>query len=168
MITIKLKTRQKTKELTHAAAIAALYVGMCAISASLGLSSGAIQLRLSEALCILPIYTSAAVPGLFGGCIIANLLMSGSVIDVVFGSLATFLGAVGTALIGKKHKILAISAPIVSNTVIIPFVLRYAYGVEDARWALFLCLFIGEVLSCGLLGLLLDRAIAKSISISAK
>ena len=163
-----IKSKKKTKELTYAAVIAALYVVLCAISASLGLSSGAVQLRLSEALCILPIYTSAAVPGLFGGCIIANLLMSGNVFDVVFGSIATLIGAVGTRMIGKKHKILAISAPILSNTVIVPFVLRYAYGLEDAMWVLFACLLVGEVLSCGVLGMLLDGAICKGIGISSK
>ena len=72
----------------------------------LGLSSGVIQLRFSEALCILPIYTSAAVPGLFVGCIISNLLAGGVMTDVVFGSIATLIGAVGTRMIGQKHKML--------------------------------------------------------------
>ena len=164
---IIIKSNKKTKQLTYAAIIAALYFVLCAVSGSLGLSSGMIQLRLSEALCILPIYTSAAVPGLFCGCIIANLLLSGNVFDIIFGSIATLIGAVGTREIGKKHTILALLVPIMSNTLIIPFVLRYAFGLEDAMWVLFGCLFVGEVLSCGVLGMLLDRAISKSVKVTS-
>ena len=161
MIIIKFST----KKLTEAALIAALYVTLCSISGMFGLSSGAIQLRLSEALCILPIYMQAAVPGLFVGCVISNLLVGGSVLDVVFGSLATLIGAVGTRLIGRKHKIAALFAPIISNTLIIPFVVAYAYGAEQSLSFLFVTLFAGEVLSCGVLGMLLDRFIEKSVKV---
>lgn len=152
--------------MTEAALIAALYVTLCSISGMFGLSSGAIQLRLSEALCILPIYMQAAVPGLFVGCVISNLLVGGSVLDVVFGSLATLIGAVGTRLIGRKHKVLALLAPIFSNTVIIPFVIAYAYGAEETLLFMFVTVFIGEVLSCGVLGLVLDRLLEKSVKIN--
>lgn len=140
-----------------AALIAALYVVLTYVSSVMGLSSGVIQFRLSEALCILPVYTQAAIPGLFLGCMLANLLTSAVTLDVIFGSIATLLGALGSYLIGKKHKYLALIPPILSNTVIIPFVLRYAYGAEDAMWFMFLTVCAGEVLSCGIVGALMIR-----------
>ena len=78
-------------------------------------------------------------------------------IDVIFGSLATLIGAMLTRVIGKERKILALCAPIASNTIIIPFVLKYAYGIGDAMWLLALGIFVGEVISCGFFGMLLDR-----------
>jgi uncharacterized membrane protein len=165
---IFIKSKFKTRELTLAAAIAALYVCLTYLSAILGLSSGVIQLRFSEAMCILPIYTQAAIPGLFVGCIISNLLAGGVITDVIFGSIATLIGAVGTRMIGEKHKILALLPPILSNTVIIPFVLRYAYGAEDALIFMFFTVGIGEMLSCGVLGTLLDKTMKKALAIRDK
>ena len=86
-------------------------------------------------------------------------------LDVVFGSLATLIGALGTRLIGRKHKIAALFAPIISNTLIIPFVVAYAYGAEQSLAFLFVTVFAGEVLSCGVLGMLLDRFIEKSVKV---
>ena len=165
---IFIKSKNKTRDITLSAAIAALYVCLTYVSAMLGLSSGVIQLRFSEALCILPVYTQAAVPGLFVGCIISNLLAGGVITDVVFGSIATLVGAVGTRLIGEKHKILALIPPILSNTVIIPFVLRYAYGAEDALIFMFFAVGIGEILSCGVLGILLDKTMKKALLLKGK
>ena len=158
-----IKTNKKARELTLSAVIAALYVCLTFVSGMFGLSSGVIQLRLSEAMCILPAFTAAAVPGLFVGCVISNLLAGGVVIDVVFGSIATLIGAVGTRLIGKKHPILALIPPILANTVIIPFVLRYAYGAPDALIFMFFTVGLGEVLSCGVLGALLGGAMKKAV-----
>ena len=151
------------RELTLSAVIAALYVCLTFVSGMFGLSSGVIQLRLSEAMCILPVYTAAAVPGLFLGCIVSNLLSGGIVMDVVFGSIATLIGAIGTRLIGERHRILALVPPILANTLIIPFVLRYAYGAEDALVFMFFTVGLGEVLSCGVLGYLLSRAMKKAV-----
>lgn len=152
------------RELTLSAAVAALYVCLTFVSGMFGLSSGVIQLRLSEAMCILPAYTVAAVPGLFVGCVISNLLSGGVVMDVIFGSIATLLGAIGTRLIGERHRLLALIPPILSNTVIIPFVLRYAYGAEDALIYMFFTVGIGEVLSCGVLGSLLGGYMKKALN----
>ena len=91
------------------------------------LASGAIQVRVSEALTILPYFTPAGIPGLFIGCLLSNLLTGATVYDVVFGSLATLLGAVGTYLL-RRHKFLCTLAPVAANMLIIPFVLRYGYG----------------------------------------
>lgn len=82
-----------TKALAQGAAIAASYVVLTFLANALGLSSGVIQLRFSEALTILPVFTPAAVPGLFAGCLLANILTGCLPLDVIFGSLATLLGA---------------------------------------------------------------------------
>ena len=152
---------RKTKYLTQGALIAALYVVLTYITNLAGLASGAVQVRVSEALCILPAFTISAVPGLFIGCLAANILTGAALWDVVFGSVATLLGALGTRYFGK-NKFLAPVFPIVSNTVIVPFVLKLAYGVEQGYIFLALSIFIGEVISCGILGILLYRALEKT------
>lgn len=140
--------------LTTAAIIAALYVVFTGLSAALGLASGAIQVRLSEALTVLPYFTPAAVPGVTVGCLLANLLTGAPLPDIIFGTLASFLGVLGASFLRKKKYLIALPT-ILSNSVIIPLVLQYAYGVKDAFWFLFLTVGAGEVISAGLLGGLL-------------
>ena len=146
--------------ITESAAIAALYMVLTFISNSFGLASGAIQVRLSEMLTVLPMFTFSAVPGLFIGCLISNLLCSNALIDVIFGSVATLIGALGTYFLGK-NKWLGVAFPIISNTVIVPFVLKYAYGLENGILFLVLTVGIGEVISCGILGFLLIKGLKK-------
>ncbi len=141
--------------------IAALYVVLTLVANALGLASGAIQVRFSEALTIMPVFTPAAIPGLTVGCVLANLITGCAPWDVVFGSLATLIGAVGTRFLRKKPW-LAWIPPVVSNMAIIPFVLQKVYGVPDAWWYLALTVGAGEVISCGVLGLLLYHS-AKNI-----
>ena len=146
---------KKTLYLVRAAVIAALYVVLTYLASLFGLSGqGLIQVRFSEALCILPYFTSAAIPGLTVGCLLANILTGALPMDIVFGTLATLLGAIGTRLL-KKYRLLAPLPPIVANTVIIPFVLRYAYELPDAFWLLFVTVGAGEIISVGILGLTL-------------
>ncbi|MBO5378563.1 MAG: QueT transporter family protein [Ruminiclostridium sp.] len=156
-----MKRNNKALFITHAAIIAALYVVLTYFASMLGLSNGAIQIRFSEALTILPYFTPAAIPGLFIGCIISNLLAGAIVWDVVFGSLATLIGAVFTYLLRKKTRWLAPLPPIAANTIIVPLVLTYAYGVPDGLPYLALTVGIGEVISCGILGMLLLKCLEK-------
>ena len=153
--------KKKTRFLTQSALIASLYVVLTMVSASLGLASGVIQVRISEALTILPIFEVAAIPGLFVGCIVANLITGAALWDVVFGSIATLIGAVGTYFL-RKNRYIATLPPILSNTIIIPFVLKMVYGVNDGYSFLFLTLFIGELISCGIFGIILSRALDKT------
>lgn len=141
--------------MSRAAVIAALYVVLTYVSALLGLSSGPIQCRLSEALCILPVFTSAAVPGLFVGCLLSNLLTGCIVWDVVFGSIATLIGAAGTYALSKTgaNKFLLVLPPVLSNTVIVPLVLKFAYALDGGLWYFVATVFVGEVISCAVLGL---------------
>ncbi len=142
----------------QAALIAAIYVALTVPLAPV--SFGPIQFRISEALVILPYFTPAAVPGVFAGCLISNLLGSGVVLDIVFGSLATLIGAVCSYLV-RRHKFLVCVPPILSNVLIIPWVLRIAYGAPDAIWWMMVTVGIGEVLAVAVLGnsllLLLER-----------
>ena len=140
--------------------IAALYVVLTLLSAALGISSGVIQFRLSEALCILPIFTSAAVPGLTIGCLIANLVTGAPVWDVLFGSLATLIGAVG-ALLLRKYRYLSSLPTVLANVAIIPLVLIYAYGVPDGWFFLVATVGIGELVCCSGLGSLLIVTLSK-------
>lgn len=134
--------------------IAAAYVALTMISAAFGLSSGAIQIRISEALCVLPIFTLSAVPGVTVGCFIANILCGGTVYDIVFGTLATLIAAVITYFI--KNPLLSSIPTIVSNAVIIPIVLIMS-GVGGVNMFLYFALTVGlgEVISCGILGTIL-------------
>ncbi len=157
-----MKSKKRVLYLCKAAVIAALYVALTMLSSLLGLSSGAIQCRFSEALCILPYFTPAAIPGVTLGCLISNLTVAGtSPFDIIFGTLATLIGAVGTYLLRniKIGKFLAALPPIVSNTLIIPFVLKYAYSLPDGIGFLMLTVGIGELISAGVLGMLLLLAI---------
>lgn len=140
--------------------VAALYVELTLIASAMGLASGQIQLRLSEALTVLPCFFPAAVPGLFVGCLLANLLTGCVLWDVAVGSLATLLGALGTRLL-RKNRWLAVLPPIVSNILLVPPVLAWAYGVEESIPFLMLTVGLGEVLSCGVLGELMYSALDK-------
>jgi hypothetical protein len=93
---------KKVLFITQAAMIAALYVVLTKLISAFNLASGAIQIRISEMLCILPVFTPAAIPGLFAGCLIANTLTGSIIWDIIFGSIATLLGAIGTYLLRKK------------------------------------------------------------------
>ncbi|MBQ3785692.1 MAG: QueT transporter family protein [Lachnospiraceae bacterium] len=139
--------------MTQAAAIAAIYVVLTFVFAPI--SFGEVQVRISEALCILPIFTPAAIPGLYIGCFLGNLLSGASVFDVIFGSLATLIGAFGTYYLRYKKPVVAAIPPILSNAFIVPFILRYAYQVALPIWIMMLSVGAGEVLSVAGLGLLL-------------
>lgn len=151
--------------LVIAAMIAAIYVVLSFAISAFGLASGAIQVRVSEALTILPYFTVSAIPGLTIGCLLFNLLSGAAILDVIFGTLATLLGAVCSYFIGKAAKtvkwmkFLVPVPPILANAFIVPWVLRTAYGLTDAYWYLVATVGIGEVISCGVLGMLLMMAL---------
>lgn len=145
--------------LTQAAMIAAIYVVLTFVFAPI--SFGEIQVRIAEMLTILPIFTPAAIPGLFVGCLIGNITGGAILPDIICGSLATLIGAAGTYALRKQHRVVAILPPILANTLIVPFVLRYAYGVVLPIPFLALTVGIGEVISCGILGNVLAAILKK-------
>ena len=143
--------------LTQGAMIAACYVVLCLVFEPI--SYGGVQVRIAEALTILPLFTPAAIPGLFVGCIIANVIGGGIVLDVVFGSIATLIGAVGTYMLRNRTRWLAPVPPIAANTIIVPFVIFYGYGTPIPL--LMLTIGAGEVIGCGILGLLLAKGLER-------
>ncbi len=145
--------------LTQAAMIAAIYVVLTYVFAPF--SFGEVQVRIAEALTILPVFTPAAIPGLFVGCLIGNILGGAILPDIIFGSLATLIGAFFTYQLRDKNKFLAPLPPIAANTIVVPFVLRYGYGVALPIPFMMLTVGIGEVLSCGVLGMVLYFALRK-------
>lgn len=156
--------KSNTQMITLGAAIAALYVVLTLVANAFGLANYAIQVRFSEALTVLPYFTPVAVPGLFVGCIISNILTGAMPLDVVFGSLATLIGAVLTYVLAKKYpnkQWLAPIPPIVSNTIIVPLVLAYVYKFEGSIPYFMLTVGIGEIISCGILGMILLKAFEK-------
>ena len=157
--------KNTTQMVAYGGIIAALYVVLTIIAAAMGLASGAIQVRISEALTILPVFTAAAVPGLTVGCLLANLITGCAAWDVVFGSLATLLGAAGTRLL-KDRPAFAWIPPVISNMAIVPVVLMKVYGVPDAWWYLVLTVGAGEVIACGVLGMLLYHVLKKNPQIT--
>lgn len=148
---------KKVTYLTQAAMIAAIYVVLTLVFQPF--SFGEIQVRIAEALTILPLLTPAAVPGVFVGCLIANIIGGGILPDIIFGSLATLIGAVLTYRLRGKKPVLGTIPPIVANTVIVPFVLYYGYGVNLPIPFMMLTVGVGEVLSCGVLGVVLYYAL---------
>jgi len=151
--------KDKTLYLTRAALIAALYVVLTFVSQMFGLASGAIQIRLSETLTVMPLLFKEAIPGLWIGCLVANILTGCAFWDIVFGTIATYLGAVGTYYIGRKIPMLGPVFPILSNMIIVPWILQFVYGVKESYFFLAVTVGIGEVICCGLLGWALYKAL---------
>jgi uncharacterized membrane protein len=155
-----MKNKNKIRSIAISAVVASLYVVLTYLTNLLGLASGAIQIRFSEMLTILPVFTPAAIPGLFVGCVIANLLTGCALWDVVFGSLATLVGAIGTYLL-RKRPLLATIPPILANAIIVPFVLILVYALEGTYFYFFTTVLLGEVISCGVLGMVLSKSLGK-------
>lgn len=152
---------QKIRAITYSAITASLYCLLTFVAYSFGLSSGSIQIRISEALTILPAYTPYAIPGITIGCLLSNILTSCAPMDIIFGTFATFIGAVFTYLL-KKHKKLAPIPPILSNTIIVPLILTCVYGAKQALPFLMLTVGTGEFISAGILGTLLMKVLDKN------
>ena len=153
---------KKLRSLTEGAMIAAIYGVLTVVFWQF--SSMQIQVRVSEALCVLPLFTPAAVPGLTIGCFLVNVLM-GNIWDAIFGSMATLLAAaVAYALRNKKLYFhwLAPLACVIFNALIIPFVLYFGYGITafgstEGMWLVLglqsLSIAIGQVIACYGLGM---------------
>lgn len=142
---------KKVNFICQTAMIAALYVVLTFVFSAF--ASGVVQVRVSEALTILPFFTPAAIPGLAVGCLLSNWLTGCVIWDVVFGSLATLIGALGSYAL-RKHQWLVPIPPIVANVIIVPLVLRYAYGAPDAIPFMMATVGAGEIISCYVLGML--------------
>ena len=160
---MKRKNQKRTRFVTLSAVIAALYVVLTLLANAIGLANQTIQLRFSEALCALAFFTPAAIPGLTIGCFLSNLIIQAPPLDLIFGTLATFIGVVGGYLL-RKNKWLVTLPTVISNTVIIPFVIVYGYmGTPDPSLLLINAafVFLGEFVSATLLGTGLLRVLKR-------
>ena len=149
----------KVQFMTQAAMIAAIYVVLCVVFQPI--SYGPIQTRIAEALTVLPFFTPAAIPGLFVGCLIANVLGGGIILDVIAGSVATLIAAFATYALRNKSKYLASVPPVAANALIIPWVLKYGYGEPLPFPFMMGTVALGEILTATIIGtillLVLDR-----------
>ena len=149
---------KKVLFITQAAVIAAIYVVLTALAAGFDLASGMIQVRFSEVLTVLPFFTPAAIPGLAIGCFLSNILTGCMLPDIIFGTLATLIGAVGSWYL-RKNRVLVTLPPVISNALIIPFVLTYAYKVPGGIPLQMLTVGAGEVITCVIFGSILITAL---------
>lgn len=149
-----------TRRMAVAALIAAIYTALTYISAGLGIAYGGIQFRLSEVLNILPLFTPAAVPGLAIGCFFGNITSPFGILDVVLGTLATFLSAISVQMLGKAIRkgrpFVAVLPPTLFNAVIVG--LEIAAFVPDTSYATAFLISaaqvgLGELGVCTLLGI---------------
>lgn len=143
------KSMTAMQQIARGAVIAALYVVLTIIFAPI--SFGAVQVRIAEALTAFLMFTPAAVPGLFAGCLIANILGGAVLPDIIFGSIATLIGAVLGRILSDKRWLFPVPM-VISNALIIPFVLRYGYGVEIPIPLMMLYIAGGEIIGCYVLG----------------
>lgn len=143
---------KKTLFITEAAIIAALYTVLVLIFSFS--SFGPVQFRIAEALTILPYFTPAAIPGVTIGCFLSAVLTGADPIDMIFGSLATLIAAILSYQL-RRYKFLVPIPPIVANALVIPWVLRFAYGEAQPIPLMMLSVGAGEVLAVGILGTVL-------------
>ena len=153
-------TRKRIIYVCQSGLIAALYTVLTVFVGAFGLANGAVQFRISEALCVLPFFTPAAIPGLTIGCLLSNLFTGCLWQDILFGTLATLIGAVGARALKKVFWLVPLPT-VVANTVIVPFVLAYAYHAEGGVPFLMLTVGLGEILSAYVLGIVLLLALKK-------
>ena len=151
-------SKWSSRQLATAAIIAALYTVMSLMSSVFGLTYGAIQCRFSEALTVLPFFLPEAIPGLFVGCLVTNLMSTVGPLDIILGSMATLLAALWTAKMPNKW--LAPLPPVICNAVIIGAMIAwYEAGFVPGFGAAFasnaVTVGIGEAIACYVLGMLL-------------
>lgn len=150
---------RKTQFITQAAVIAAIYTVLVFIFSFS--SFGPIQFRIAEALTILPYFTAAAIPGVTLGCFLSAVLVPGTaVLDMVFGSLATLIAAVLSYKL-RRNKFLVPIPPIIVNALVVPWVLKFAYGEAQSVPLMMLTVGAGEFVAAGILGMVLLFALDK-------
>ena len=148
-----------TRYITQAALIAAAYAALTLLLAPISYS--VMQVRISEALCVLARFTPAAVPGLCVGCLIANLLGPNGVWDVILGTLATVIGVVGIRLLKDKNFFIAMLPNIISNAVIIGLCCRFLWGEQLSVIICMLLVGAGEAIACYVPGFVFYKALTK-------
>lgn len=153
-----MNNNQNTGALTRGAIIAALYAAITLLLAPI--SYGEVQVRISEALTLLPILLPEAVPALAIGCLLSNILGGAMIFDVIFGTLATLLAAVCTRLL-RKNMLVASFMPVLFNGLIVGSVVHFCYAPMIALPLCILFVAAGEAVSCMILGPIVLRAVRR-------
>lgn len=153
---------RKTFFLAQGAIISAIYVVLTLLFTPI--SFGLLQVRFSEILTILPVFSLSAVPGLFFGCLIGNLVSGAPIIDVILGSMATLIAACATYLLRDKSYIIASIPPVVINAVVVSLILRYAYHIPVPLWFSAMSVGAGELISCTLCGVFFAKVFEKRLN----
>ena len=156
---------KRTLYITQAAVIAAIYTVLVFVFQFS--SFGPIQFRIAEALTILPYFTPAAIPGVTIGCLLSNLLFKPDILDVIFGSLATLIAAFLSYHL-RENKFFVPIPPILVNAIIIPWVLKNTYLDAGPIRLLMLSVGAGQLISAGILGMILLFALDKIKPITFK
>lgn len=147
-----------TRKLAKTAVIAAGYAAITLILAPI--SFGPVQLRLSEVLTCLPIFMPSSIIGLTLGCVISNMVCGYGMLDIILGSLATLIGALGTRAFRKKP-LIAMLCPVLSNALIVGPMLFFAAPESSALLFNVLTVGLGELAACVILGLPLIKILKK-------
>ena len=147
-----------TRALTRGAIIAALYAALTLLLAPI--SYGEVQVRISEALTVLPVLMPEAVPALAVGCLLANILGGCPIYDVIFGTMATLLAALCTRALAGRIR-LAISMPVIFNGLIVGSVVHFCYAPVIPLPLCMLFVAAGEAVSCLLLGPMVLSAVRR-------
>lgn len=150
---------KKTMYLTQSGLIAGIYIALTLLFQPI--SFGEVQVRIAEILTILPYFTPAAIPGLFIGCILANIFGGAMALDVVIGSLATLVAAVFTYFLRSKPIYFAPLPPVIINAFVVGALLRYIYQIPMPLWILILSVGAGEVISAGFLGVIFGKILER-------
>lgn len=144
------------KTIAYAALLAALYIALTGLFAPIGFSN--VQVRISEVLCAVALFTPLAIPGLTVGCLISNILWSPyGILDVLLGTLATFLGVLLTYQMRRGNRILALLPPVVTNALLVALTLNIAGHLPYLPTLLYVGL--GEAISCMCLGYLFSKVL---------
>ena len=159
------KSRFTPRQIALSGIIAAIYTVMSLLSSVFGIAYGPIQCRFSEALTVLPFLFPEAIPGLFIGCVVTNLMSTVGPLDLIFGSLATLLAALWTRRMPNKW--LAPLPPVICNAVIVGAMIAwYEVGFTGAFWGMFafnaVTVGLGEAIACYVLGLLLLQVVSRT------
>lgn len=149
---------KNTKFLLQAAIIAAVYATLTIIL--MPFSYGVMQIRVSEALTILPYFTPAAIPGLFIGCVVSNMVGPYGILDMVLGSGATLIAAICSYYL-RNRPLLVPLPPVIANGAIIGSMLHYAYAVPMPLIACMLWVAAGELIACYMIGYPLLKILKK-------
>ena len=153
--------KMSVKDLVVAALIAALYAVLTYVSAAFGLAYGAVQFRISEALCILPLFTPTAIYGLTVGCLISNIGSTLGVMDMLFGTAASLLASLFTYLLRNKSKVVSLLPPVIINALFVGA--QVAIFTDDAGFfATFLYVALGQAVVVYGLGLPFSHIIKKT------